>query len=458
MKLSVFDIIDATLNSLQNNEELYRDIEATLKQNLATLFSNDTDMIVDVFSRVKSCESLREKIIRNRFYLKYKTSEEILANLSDLIGVSIECRFIEEEYKVLKKLRDHFNQLDPDSGYYFNEENTSMYLDVASRQPQVQKNGFSIYRLDGFVIKDNQKINFELQIKALVHAFWGDIEHKLVYKNTNYFVYDEFMRDILSSIKANLTIIDRQLCIVYNQMQISNVNDISINESSFEKIITKAINDLFAMKMNESIGFTINLKSTSALLGHYIFIKDLRFSQGENDRISSLFKTFKKLNNTQMDFENAIILEGNFKNDDIFIQILGDHLVSIINDDYDWYVFFKMLFFIEPGNNKDDFSLFLKVIKNYLVDDYWLKTSFVKLSMDESIAIQEECSALLARSLTKINTIDIIDDGMMIAVNKAFVLFIQELESRVINYVDFKVYSQAYEDDWCERIMKIFNK
>lgn len=89
-----------------------------------------------------------------------------------------------------------------------------------------------------------------------------------------------------------------------------------------------------------------------------------------NDRISLLFKTFKKVNNSQMDFENEIVLDGDFSSNDPFIQILGEYLVSVINIDYDWYVFFKMLFFIEPGNNTEDFVLFLKVIKNYLVDDY----------------------------------------------------------------------------------------
>lgn len=458
MRLSIFDTIDSTLTLLDERNELYHELEQQLKEYLYAIFSDDSEMIVDIFSRVKTRESLREKIIRNRFYIDYESSEEILDNLSDLIGVSIECRFIEEEYKVLKRLREYFIIHDEASDYYYNENHPKLFLDASSRQPQVQKNGFSIYRIDGFILHDDLKINFELQIKALVHAFWGDIEHKLVYKNTNYYVYDSFMIDILSSIKANLTIIDRQLSIIYNQMQNSSMSDVSISEKSFEKIVTKAINDLFAMKMNESIGFTINLKSTSSILGHYIFIKDIRHSSISNDRISLLFKTFKKVNNSQMDFENEIVLDGDFSSNDIFIQTLGEYLVSVINIDYDWYVFFKMLFFIEPGNNTEDFILFLKVIKNYLVDDYWLKTSFVRLSMSESIMVQDECAAILARSLVEIGTIAIIDDEKMIAVNKAFVLFIQELENRVINYSDFMNYKEAYFHDWLNRMSHIFNR
>ena len=61
---------------------------------------------------------------------------------------------------------------------------------------------------------------------------------------------------------------------------------------------------------------------------------------------------------------------------DVFVHILGNYLISKLNRDYDWFVF-KMLF-IEPGNNMEDFCLFLNVIKNYLVDNYWLNTSFVR--------------------------------------------------------------------------------
>lgn len=273
MRLSVFDKIDSTVELLEKNQDIYRRLETTLKATLYNIFSDDSDMIIDIFSRIKSCESLREKIIRNRLYLRYESSEAILDNLSDLIGVSIECRFIDEEYKVLMRLREYFNQLNQKDGYYFSEEIPFLFLDIQSKQPQVQKNGFSIYRIDGYILENEMKINFELQIKALVHAFWGDIEHKLVYKNTNYYVYDEFMKDILSSIKANLTIIDRQLSIVYNQIQNASSNDVSISETTFEKMITKAINDIFASKMNDSIGFTINLKNISALLGHYILLR-----------------------------------------------------------------------------------------------------------------------------------------------------------------------------------------
>lgn len=458
MRLKVFDTIDDALALLEANDSFYHAIEKDIKQYLTTVFKESTDVIVDINSRVKSKESLREKIIRNRFYVENESAQDILDQLSDLIGFIIECRFIEDEYNVLNKIRETLNKRNDEDGYYYNDINPNFFLDCASRQPQIQKNGFAIYRIDGYYVKDGQKVNVELQIKALVHSFWGEIEHKLVYKNTNYYVYDDFMKDLLASIKANLTITDRQLNIIYDQMQSTSQNDSSITESSFEKQISKAINDLFAMKMSESIGFTMNLKSTSTILGHYIFIKDIRFDGGNNDRIATLFRTFKKLNSITMDFENEIIMETEFFSKDMFTQILGTYLISVINKDYDWFVFFKMLFAIEPGNNMEDFCLFLNVIKNYLVDNYWLNTSFVRLPMEQSDLLHEECAKILAASLTEIGTISIIHDDRMIAINKAFVKFIEELENRVISYDDFMQYQGAYYDEWMNRMHTIFGK
>ena len=208
--------------------------------------------------------------------------------------------------------------------------------------------------------------------------------------------------------------------------------------------------------MNESIGFTMNIKNTSTILGHYIFLKDIRYDGGSNDRVTSLFKTFKKLNSIDLDFENEIEIEEEFLSQDIFIHILGNYLLSIINTDYDWYVFFNMLFAIEPGNNMEDFCMFLNVIKNYLVDNYWLNTSFVKLPMDQSDLLHEECSKILAESLCEIGTIHIIYDDKMVAINHAFVTFIEELEGRVISYSDFMEYRNAYYDEWMKRVYQIF--
>ena len=455
MHLKVFDTIDETLVLLDEQREQLESLRREMKSFFLEFFDAQGDSIVDVTSRVKGKDSLREKIIRNRLYITYPCAKDILSNLSDLIGLTIECRFIEEEAEILAELRRRFT-IEDGSGFYANEENKNLFLEINGEQPQRQKNGLAIYRVDGYYLLNGEKIRFELQIKSLVHMFWSEIEHKLVYKNSNFYVYDNFMKNILGTIMANLTILDKQLRIVYKQMNDMSRNHSGMSEHDFENVIIKAINDLFLTKMHDSIGFTMNIKNTSTILGHYLFIKDFRYENGNGDQVSRLFATFKKLNSIELDFQNEIKLTTGFSSNDIFIDTLGNYLLSIINYDYDWYVFFKMLFVIEPGNDFEDFSLFLKVIKNYLVDSYWLNTSFSKLSFSQSEQIHEELWKILADSLVDVGTIRMIHDDKMIMVNQAFVLFVSELEHRVISYDDFMDYRDAYYHDWLKRIHEIF--
>ena len=70
MRLKVFDTIDEALALLSENNEFYHEIEREIEQYLIAVFKESSEMIIDINSRVKSRESLREKIIRNRFYVE----------------------------------------------------------------------------------------------------------------------------------------------------------------------------------------------------------------------------------------------------------------------------------------------------------------------------------------------------------------------------------------------------
>lgn len=122
MRLKVFDTIDATLDLLEKNHSVYRAIEDELHKDIEWLMQDKREMVVDINSRIKSKDSLREKIIRNRFYAENNNAQEILDHLSDLIGFIIECRFIEDEFNVLNLLREKMNIRNEVDGYYYCEE------------------------------------------------------------------------------------------------------------------------------------------------------------------------------------------------------------------------------------------------------------------------------------------------------------------------------------------------
>ena len=119
------------------------------------------DNVLNIVSRVKSKNSLKEKILRQDFYLKYKSPENLVENLSDLIGVRIECRFIEDEKDVYEKVLETFN-IHQGKGYYYNEKKPNILLKLDDKQPQSRK-WICIYKIDGKYINGEESINFELQ-------------------------------------------------------------------------------------------------------------------------------------------------------------------------------------------------------------------------------------------------------------------------------------------------------
>ena len=136
------------------------------------------------------------------------------------MGVTLECRFKEDEVRLLKKIKEGF--VDDENEFSQAKKDSSIYLNLKMDQPQKQKNGFDDYRIDGYCYQNGVKVNFELQIKSLINTFWSGIEHEVIYKNNNYLLFDNFLKEMLTSIKSNLETIDYQLTKIYGQMTRNN--------------------------------------------------------------------------------------------------------------------------------------------------------------------------------------------------------------------------------------------
>src|SRR5699024_3807825 len=253
MKLELFDFIDDTLKLLDEKSDTLNRVAEELEK----FFNNSffiKDHFLNVNYRIKSKESFREKILRYNFYVKYKTPENLIQNLSDLIGFRIECRFIEDEEKIYNDMVKLFKTRE-DNGYYSNPLNSAILLKLDDKQSQIQKNGFEIYKIDGKYKKDDIEVNFELQIKSLVNIFWGEIDHRVLYKNFNYILTEDFFRDIMSSIKDNLSMIDRQLMLVFNHVNGMDASNSANKETQLKSQLSKIIHDIYTTKVRQELGF-----------------------------------------------------------------------------------------------------------------------------------------------------------------------------------------------------------
>ncbi|SJZ89343.1 hypothetical protein [Anaerorhabdus furcosa] len=457
MRLELFDFIDEVSNLLELNQPTFQYVEHVLTDLFENLMKKEKgDVIVSISSRIKSKESLKEKLIRNKYYLEYETAEDAVNALPDLVGLTLECRFISDENNIFSELFHHFQQTS--KGTYQCVANHDVYLNLNMPQPQLQRNGFTIYRIDGHMVFNQKKINFELQIKSLVHSFWSEVEHQVVYKNTQFVVYDSFVKNILASIRDNLEVVDRQLQIVYKQLidQSQSDREIGMSEGGFKIFIAKAINDLVALKMNETVGFTTDFRKCSSVLSQYIYIKDFVSCEHPQYRMVEYFEHFNLLQIMDFDFSYPIYLENSYSHPDPFCNIIGQYWESIINIDFEWHVFFVMLFAIEPGNNIQDFSKFIEIIKNLIIPPSWYHEQFSQLGDVNGQMCRDVFAEVVAKTMVKVGKIDIIHEDKLLNMLELFRDFIELVSMRTHSIEEFNENLEDYSSTLEHKIVNLF--
>ena len=422
MNIKEFDYLEIALNELTNNQEVL--IKASI--DLEKIFFNILDESYCDFSniscRVKSTESLREKILRNHYYKRYPNANDLIFKLSDLIGIRIECRFGDDEKKIYRFLKKYFNKkLDDD--FYCSDNYNNIFLKLSGKQPQKQKNGFTIYRIDGKLLYENLLIPFELQIKSLTNMFWSEIEHQIIYKNSNYVIEDQFLKDIMNSIKNNLTMIDNQLLTVLRHVESKKVKTNVSNKRNLQEIVSKLIYDMFSSKMKESIDMTINFKDSCETIVEYVFFKNNISNEADyTDILINALNRINLISDEQLDFNSHLIFERSVVYDHPFKKILGEYFEQVMNSEFNWNLFFRILFSLEPLDNAGDFEKFLSYLKvSYTESKYINKQKDILISRfdNDFLIIEDAVKEQIAKTLVSIDKINIVYDYVIEEVNAA---------------------------------------
>ncbi len=365
MKIEAFDYIKRATKELNAQKAPLETAAAELSGYLQKIFESSDDA-VSFISRIKTADSLREKIIRNELYKKYDLNK-MFESLSDIIGVRIGCRFLKDEKGIYERLKRHFF-LENEYGLNYHPDNPNICLKLCTQQPERQHNGFDIYRIDGYVI-NGKKYRFELQIKSLINNFWSDIEHKIIYKNKRYLGGDNFIRDLMNSIYANLVNIDMQLSMLFDRsVDRSNTEFFAQTEN----IITVMMDELSSELVEYKTGIAVNMNEYSQSLVHYILTSSsFKKASDKNQEIYSgvvmnLISRLQSIEFMQIPIGEEIALPQNIEYGDELQKVCGEKFRSEVNSDFFVNTFFHILFSLETGNDLSDFLSFV----SYFADNF----------------------------------------------------------------------------------------
>lgn len=429
MRLEIFDFIDDTMDLIEEYEEVIKEGAQEIDIFFEEMFLH-YDNVLNIVSRVKSKNSLKEKILRQDFYLKYKSPENLVENLSDLIGVRIECRFIEDEKDVYEKVLETFN-IHQGKGYYYNEKKPNILLKLDDKQPQKQKNGFGIYKIDGKYIKGEESINFELQIQSLVNVFWGEVEHKVLYKNYKYLLTEELFKDVMHSLRENLSMIDRQLMILYNHLRDMDESNQDKRREQMESLLSKIVYEIYSEKTREEFGFIVDYRKTCDVIVSYVLKKNGNSEVYNYDKVFlEVLERVYQIEENEIHFDNYIQFEKEIEYEDEFCKTIGEAILEIINKDFKWNLFFKIIFQIEPGSNEDNFKGVLVFLRNRFLGNLQnhegLKS---KLSPDEREEVYDYIMKLIATAFIENREIEFINDDNISCINKKINIVLNKINS-----------------------------
>lgn len=354
---------------------------------------------VSVSGRVKDEKKLIEKIYRKNYMNKYMDGEAFINDLPDGIGIRIVCMLNEEE-KVFKLLEERLNnkRVINEKEFSFADE-SNFYVSLVG-QPEEQKNGLEIYRMDALFCKDDSLIRMEIQIKSLIHYFWGELEHSLFYKNYDYTISNEFYAGLMKNIHSELENIDAEMCALKKHMERSEENQVL----ELRQMAALMVSKKYAEEIESIIGCKIDLRETYALLVDMFF--------GLSPDVETNISKFGKMIE-QLDKSNAIAIEyeklanARFVENDISKTNLGlaEMIDGNIRKDVFWKFLFLMYVCISPNNEKR-YSEILSDMASSIHRLYEDVAECADVLIQEGVDVQEiiqDAFVLLAKSINKIS-------------------------------------------------------
>jgi len=459
MALELFGFIEEVLEELEERREDLEEISKEIGDFFEETLRDAEKGYLNISTRVKGSNSLKEKMIRNQYYPKYKTKELLFQNVSDIIGVRIECRFIQDEadlYKYIKRFFSEKSELDNE--LYFSSKRPNILLNLADKQPQEQKNGMKIYRIDGKYLEGELSINFEVQIKSLVNVFWGEIEHKVIYKNFNYVIADKFFKDIMKSIKNSLSTIDQQLLLISNQFAQGEEDSYASQEEEMEKLLSKIIYDIFAVKMRESIGVLVDFKKSCEAIVKYVFREPLGKEASEHSElIMTGFEKVRGIDRERIDFKQKLKFDNDPRYEDAYTEIIGRHIQDRINEEFQWNLFFRILFAIEPENNRRDFEKFIHYYSQKIysrINESKLSSNFTE---EETKEIIRRLMLVFSKCFVKIDSVELLYDSMLEQALKQINCVTEAIYKNVLTYEQWEKEKKIYIDLLEVRLLMMFN-
>lgn len=170
--------------------------------------NNEKDPIEYVLSRIKSEDSMKEKLKRKNLEV---TLDNALTKIYDAAGMRIICAYIDDVYSVVSMLKRYKD---------LKVVNEKDY--IKNPKPNGYRSYHIIFELTLDLAGEEKKVFVEVQIRTIAMDFWSNLEHQMKYKRNiknQEFIIQELRRcaDEIATTDINMQTIKNM---IYNEEEI----------------------------------------------------------------------------------------------------------------------------------------------------------------------------------------------------------------------------------------------
>lgn len=145
-----------------------------------------------------------------------------------------------------------------------------------------------------------------------------------------------------------------------------------------------------------------------------------------------------------MDLNEYIEFERQIHFEDEFSRKIGEAILEIINKDFKWNLFFKILFMIEPGSNAEEFEKFILFLRNRFLDNLKLSEGLnSRFKQEEKDEITMYIMDLIADAFIAKREIEFINDDNIDCMNEKINVTLK----KVMNYEMWKENINYFTDE-----------
>lgn len=130
---------------------------------------HERNPIETIKTRIKSIESIREKIIRKN--LINSSDKEIEDKLHDIAGIKIICPFVDDIYMLAECLRKQ------DDVWVLKEKDY-----IKNPKPNGYRSYHMIIEIPIFLQNEKRFVKVEVQLRTIAMECWANLEHRIRYK------------------------------------------------------------------------------------------------------------------------------------------------------------------------------------------------------------------------------------------------------------------------------------